>query len=410
MIIGLYAGGMTAREIRHHTGGSTIGAGPGAGGRSRRSPTRCAGAVMEWQRRPPGGLLPGDPPRRDPRRWSAPTTGCRGRPNPHRRGRGAWTASSTWLKDLDPGRGGGLLLGPCVRRSGQQGGARGVLIVCCDGPAGLPEAARGDLARLHGPHLRGPPRSAPPVRFVAYGDRKGVAAALRPSLHRPRRGGRPTGPGRLPPVRPGPRAPPDGGGRGRGPGRGSSPSWPSPRPCAGSPLHHQRDRVAQPPSRAVRREPRPLSPPTRRRPELLWPAGLQHPRGRRAAQRAKDEEHARPLAQGQRVDSSTGRVTTNRSAPPAGPPGSPPPTPTESTPISDRTRLHRNIDRLHGGHLVVHADRTVVQSRAPPEPRAHRGPGREPDRAGGSGRHRGRRDRGSSTAAGPSSSARRRKT
>ena len=25
MIIGLYAGGMTAREIRHHTGGSTIG-------------------------------------------------------------------------------------------------------------------------------------------------------------------------------------------------------------------------------------------------------------------------------------------------------------------------------------------------------------------------------------------------
>ena len=41
-----------------------------------------------------------------------------------------------------------------------------------------------------------------------------------------------------------------------------------------------------------------------------------------------------------------GQVTTNRSAPPAGPPGSPPPTPTESTPISDRTRLHRNIDRL----------------------------------------------------------------
>ena len=56
----------------------------------------------------------------------------------------------------------------------------------------------------------------------------------------------------------------------------------------------------------------------------------------------------------------------------------------------------------HGGHLVVHADRTVVQSRAPPEPRAHRGPGREPDRAGGSGRHRGRRDRGSPAAAGPS--------
>ena len=45
---------------------------------------------------------------------------------------------------------------------------------------------------------------------------------------------------------------------------------------------------------------------------------LQHrgPPGRGARQ---GEEHARPLAQGQRVDSSTGRVTTNRSAPPAHP-------------------------------------------------------------------------------------------
>ena len=42
------------------------------------------------------------------------------------------------------------------------------------------------------------------------------------------------------------------------------------------------------------------------------------------------------------------------------------------------------------------------RSRAPPEPRAHRGPGREPDRAGGSGRHRARRDRGPPAAAGPS--------
>ena len=65
----------------------------------------------------------------------------------------------------------------------------------------------------------------------------------------------------------------------------------------------------------------------------------------------------------------------------------------------------------HGGHPCR---RALIgpwpRSRAPPEPRAHRGPGREPDRAGGSGRHRGRRDRGSPAAAGPSSSARRRKT
>ena len=146
---------------------------------------------------------------------------------------------------------------------------------------------------------------------------------------------------------PGPRAPPDGGGRGRGPGRGSSPSWPSPRPCAGSPLHHQRDRVAEPPSRAVRREPRPL--PLRRGggPNCCGrrSATPEGPPGRGARQ---GEEHARPLAQGQRVDSSRDRSPPTGSRPW---PSSPPPTPTESTPISDRTRLHRNIDRLpHPSH------------------------------------------------------------
>ena len=46
---------------------------------------------------------------------------------PHRRGRGAWTASSTWLKDLDPGRGGGLLEG---RRVCADLANRGVLGAC----------------------------------------------------------------------------------------------------------------------------------------------------------------------------------------------------------------------------------------------------------------------------------------
>ena len=303
---------------------------------------------MEWQRRPPGGLLPGDPPRRDPRQGPRRPPGAGDARTRIAVGAGHGRRPSTWLKDLDPGRGGGLLEGRRVcARSGQQGRARGVLIVCCDGPAGLPEAARGDLARLHGPHLRGPPRSAPPVRFVAYGDRKGVAAALRPSLHRPRRGGRPTGPRRLPPVRPGPASTPRRRRRGRGPGRGSSPSWPSPRPCAGSPLHHQRDRVAQPPSRAVRREPRPL--PLRRgggRTAVAGGSATSRTAGPRSAPRRRTRPPTRAGPTGGLVE---GQVTTNRSAPPAGPPGSPPPTPTESTPTSDRTRLHRNIDRLPRG-------------------------------------------------------------
>ena len=291
MIIGPCAGGMTAREIRHHTGGSTIGAGPGAGGRSRRSPTRCAGAVMEWQRRPPGGLLPGDPPRRDPRRWSAPTTGCRGRPNPHRRGRGAWTASSTWLKDLDPGRGGGLLEGRRVcARSGQQGGARGVLIVCCDGPAGLPEAARGgpgptpwSPARVVHPGPRHPCGSSP-TGTARGSPPPGARACTAPDEEAARRA-----PGAFRQSDPGPRAPADGGDVGEGLGEEHRLPGLPPGPAPGHLCTTNAVRVAQPPNRAVRREARPLSPPTRRRPELLWPAGLQHPRGRRAAERAKEK-------------------------------------------------------------------------------------------------------------------------
>lgn len=140
---------------------------------------------------------------------------------------------------------------------------------------------------------------------------------------------------------PGPRAPPDGGGRGRGPGRGTPPSWPSPRPCAGSPLHHQRDRVAEPPSRAVRREPRPL--PLRRGGGQTAVAGGSAT-SRTAGPRSAPRRRTRPPTRaGPRADSSRDRSPPTGSRPW---PSSPPPTPTESTPTSDRTRLHRNIDRL----------------------------------------------------------------
>ena len=228
-------------------------------------------------------------------------------------------------------------------RSGQQGGARGVLIVCCDGPAGLPEAARGDLARLHGPHLRGPPGPRHPCGSSPTGTASGspppgARACTAPDEEAARRA-----PGAFRQSDPGPRAPPDGGDVGEGLGEEHRLPGLPPGPAPGH-LHHQRDRVAELPAAQGHQEPRPL--PLRRGGGQTAVAGdLQHrgPPGRGARQ---GEEHARPLAQGQRVDSSTGRVTTNRSAPPAGPPGSPPPTPTESTPTSDRTRLHRNIDRL----------------------------------------------------------------
>ena len=272
---------------------------------------------MEWQRRPPGGLLPGDLPRRDPRQGprrppgagDARTRIAVGAGHGRRQARGL----RIWIQD---GEGASFWAHVCADLANR--GVQDVLIVCCDGLTGLPEAARGDLARLHGPDLRGPPDPRHPCGSSPTGTARGspppCARSAPPPTRRP-----PDGP-QAPSASPTRAAStPRRRRRGRGPGRGSSPSWPSPRPCAGSPLHHQR--------RPSRPATEPRGPPRgaatissdEAAAELLRPAGLQHPRGRRAAQRAKDEEHARPLAQGQRVDSSTGRVTTNRSTPPAHP-------------------------------------------------------------------------------------------
>lgn len=89
MIIGLYAGGMTAREIRHHLE-STIGAGPEQGDdlQGHRRGVRCRHGVAAPAS---GGLLPGDLPRRDPRQGPRRPPGVEPL-GPHRRGRGAWTA------------------------------------------------------------------------------------------------------------------------------------------------------------------------------------------------------------------------------------------------------------------------------------------------------------------------------
>ena len=271
---------------------------------------------------------------RDPRRWSAPTTGCRTVRPASPWARGMDGARARGLEDLDPrGRGGGLLEGRRVCAGPANRGVQDVLIV--EGAPPLESEARGGMRRAGRPargrpgrswpdsmvpRPRGPPRSAPPVRFVAHKGPQGGRRRRAPEPAPP--------PTRRPPD--GPRAPSASPTRARehprtaagaGEGLGEEHRLPG-LPPGRAPGHlctTNAVRIAQPPSRAVRREARPLSPPTRRRPELLWPAGLQHPRGRRAAQRAKDEEHARPLAQGQRVDSSTGRVTTNRSTQPAHP-------------------------------------------------------------------------------------------
>ena len=120
MIIGLYAGGMTAREIRHHLE-STIGVDLSRGTISKVTDAvrRCRHGVAAPAS---GGLLPGDPPRRDPRQGPRRPPGAGDARTRIAVGAGHGRRQAR-AGDLDPGRGGGLLLGPRVRRSGQQGRA-----------------------------------------------------------------------------------------------------------------------------------------------------------------------------------------------------------------------------------------------------------------------------------------------
>ena len=88
-------------------------------------------------------------------------------------------------------------------------GVKDVLIVCCDGLTGLPEAIEATWPQATVQtcvvHLI---RAS--MRFVSYGDRRKVAAALKADLHRPEPGGRLAGSDRLLRVRHGGQVPPDG--------------------------------------------------------------------------------------------------------------------------------------------------------------------------------------------------------
>ena len=70
------------------------------------------------------------------------------------------------------------------------------------GSPAFPRRTQAVLAPGHGPHLRRyHPVPRPWMRFVSYGDRRKVAAALKADLHRPEPGGRLAGSDRLLRVR-----------------------------------------------------------------------------------------------------------------------------------------------------------------------------------------------------------------
>ena len=174
MIISLYAGGMTVREIRHHLD-STLGAELNAGTISNITDA-VADAVLQWQSRPLEEFYPViylDAIRvkiRDGGRVS---------------NRAAHIAVGVDMEGVkhvlgiwvQADEGASFWARVCAELANR--GVADVLIVCCDGLTGLPEAIEAtwpdSMVQTCVVHLI---RSS--MRFVSYQDRKKVAAALKP--------------------------------------------------------------------------------------------------------------------------------------------------------------------------------------------------------------------------------------
>ena len=174
MIISLYAGGMTVREIRHHLE-STLGVELSAGTISTITDAVCD-AVMEWQQRPLDEFYPIiylDAIRvkiRDQGRVSNRAAHIAVGVDMD----GVKHVLGIWIQSEE---GASFWAHVCAELANR--GVRDVLFVCCDGLAGLAEAVEAtwpdSMVQTCVVHLI---RSS--MRFVAYQDRKKVAAALKP--------------------------------------------------------------------------------------------------------------------------------------------------------------------------------------------------------------------------------------
>ena len=173
MIISLYAGGMTVREIRHHLE-STLGVELSVGTISRITDA-VAEAVLDWQRRPLEEFYPVvylDAIRVKVRVDHRVTT------------RSAHIAVGVDMDGIkhvlgiwvQAEEGASFWAHVCAELANR--GVKDVLIVCCDGLTGLPEAIEAtwpnSMVQTCVVHLI---RAS--MRFVAYQDRKKVAAALK---------------------------------------------------------------------------------------------------------------------------------------------------------------------------------------------------------------------------------------
>ena len=174
MIISLYAGGMTVRDIAHHlerTIGTEL---------SHDTISRITDAVLEevtaWQRRPLEALYPV---------IFLDAIIVKVRDGAHVRNKAAHIAVGVdmdgvkhvlgiWIQTTEGAK---FWAGVCAELANR--GVQDVLIVCCDGLTGLPDAIAATwpeaTVQTCVVHLI---RAA--MRFVSYGDRKAMAAALKP--------------------------------------------------------------------------------------------------------------------------------------------------------------------------------------------------------------------------------------
>ena len=174
MIISLYAGGMTIRDIQHHLA-STLGTELSHETISKITDA-VADEVLAWQTRPLEALYPV---------IYLDAIVVKVRDGGHVRNKAAHIAVGVdldgikhvlgiWVQTTEGAK---FWAAVCAELANR--GVRDVLIVCCDGLTGFPEAiaATWPYATVQTcvVHLI---RAA--MRFVAYGDRKAVAAALKP--------------------------------------------------------------------------------------------------------------------------------------------------------------------------------------------------------------------------------------
>ena len=174
MIISLYAGGMTIRDIEHHLV-STLGT-----ELSHETISKIIDEISEevlaWQRRPLESLYPV---------IYLDAIVVKVRDGAHVVNKAAHIAVGVdmdgikhvlgiWVQTVEGAK---FWAGVCADLANR--GIRDVLIVCCDGLTGLPEVIDGHLDPGDRADLCGAPDQGS-MRFVSYGDRKAVAKALKP--------------------------------------------------------------------------------------------------------------------------------------------------------------------------------------------------------------------------------------